>query len=165
MDLKFNDDQNMMKKVAADFVKAEAPPYVITDWYQKKQAFIPEIYKKTADVGWLGMMVPDEFGGGGAAGLATAFGTALGAGLAVVFLTVAFRTEERAAAFAGRRRSVAPRFIAFFAVRTGLRADDRDFVTRRDFAIGILVKPSGRPGWHSNKSPHWRSRSSANFTN
>jgi len=69
MDLKLNDDQNMMKKVAADFVKAEAPPYVITDWYQKKQAFIPEIYKKTADVGWLGMMVPDEFGGGGAAGL------------------------------------------------------------------------------------------------
>ena len=69
MDLKLNDDQNMIKKVAADFVKAEAPPYVITDWYQKKQAFIPEIYKKTADVGWLGMMVPDEFGGGGAAGL------------------------------------------------------------------------------------------------
>ena len=69
MDLKLNDDQNMMKKVAADFVKAEAPPYVITDWYQKKQAFIPEIYKKTADIGWLGMMVPDEFGGGGAAGL------------------------------------------------------------------------------------------------
>jgi alkylation response protein AidB-like acyl-CoA dehydrogenase len=60
MDLKLNDDQNMIKKVAADFVKAEAPPYVITDWYQKKQAFIPEIYKKTADVGWLGMMVPDE---------------------------------------------------------------------------------------------------------
>ncbi|HET9918075.1 MAG TPA: acyl-CoA dehydrogenase family protein, partial [Candidatus Binatia bacterium] len=65
MDLKLNDDQNMLKKVAADFIKAEAPPYVITDWYQKKQAFIPELYKKTADVGWLGMMVPDEFGGGG----------------------------------------------------------------------------------------------------
>ena len=55
----------MLKKVAADFVKAEAPPYVITDWYQKKQAFIPKLYKKTAEVGWLGMTVPDEFGGGG----------------------------------------------------------------------------------------------------
>ena len=44
----------MLKKVAADFLKAEAPPYVITDWYQKKQAFIPELYKKTADLGWLG---------------------------------------------------------------------------------------------------------------
>ena len=64
MDLKLNDDQNMLKKVAADFIKAEAPSYVITDWYQKKLAFIPELYKKTADVGWLGMMVPDEFGGG-----------------------------------------------------------------------------------------------------
>jgi len=65
MDLKLNDDQNMLRKVAADFIKAEAPPYVITDWYQKKQAFIPDLYKKTAEVGWLGMMVPDEFGGGG----------------------------------------------------------------------------------------------------
>lgn len=64
MDLKLNDDQNMLKKVAADFIKAEAPPYVITDWYQKKQAFIPELYKKTAEVGWLGMTLPDEFGGG-----------------------------------------------------------------------------------------------------
>ena len=69
MDLKLNDDQNMLKKVAADFVKAEAPSYVITDWYQKKQAFIPKLYKKTAEVGWLGMTVPDEFGGGGTSAL------------------------------------------------------------------------------------------------
>ncbi len=65
MDLKLNDDQNMMKKVAADFLKAEAPSYVITEWYRKKIAFIPELYKKTAEVGWLGMTVPDEYGGGG----------------------------------------------------------------------------------------------------
>jgi alkylation response protein AidB-like acyl-CoA dehydrogenase len=66
MDLKLNDDQNMLKKVAADFLKAEAPSYVITEWYQNKRAFIPEVYRKTADVGWLGMIVPEEFGGGGA---------------------------------------------------------------------------------------------------
>jgi alkylation response protein AidB-like acyl-CoA dehydrogenase len=42
---------------------------VITDWYQKKQAFIPKLYKKTAEVGWLGMTVPDEFGGGGTSAL------------------------------------------------------------------------------------------------
>jgi len=66
MDLKLNDDQKMLKKVAADFVKAEAPSYVITEWYRTKQAFIPELYKKTAEVGWLGMMIPEEFGGGAA---------------------------------------------------------------------------------------------------
>ena len=66
MDLKLNEDQSMMKKVAADFVKAEAPSYVITDWFQKKVAFLPELYKKTAEVGWLGMMLPEEYGGAGA---------------------------------------------------------------------------------------------------
>ncbi|HWH76537.1 MAG TPA: acyl-CoA dehydrogenase family protein [Candidatus Binatus sp.] len=66
MDLKLNDDQSMLKKVAADFLKAEAPPYVITDWYQKKIAYVPELYQKTANLGWLGMVLPEEFGGGGA---------------------------------------------------------------------------------------------------
>jgi alkylation response protein AidB-like acyl-CoA dehydrogenase len=66
MDLKLNDDQNMMKKVAGDFLKSEAPSYVITEWYRQKTAFIPELYKKTAEVGWLGMIAPEEFGGGGA---------------------------------------------------------------------------------------------------
>lgn len=66
MDLKLNEDQRMMKKVAADFVKSEAPSYVITDWFQKKIAFIPELYQKTAEVGWLGMMLPEEYGGSGA---------------------------------------------------------------------------------------------------
>lgn len=65
MDLKLNEDQSMLKKVAADFLKAEAPSYVITDWFQKKIAYIPELYKKAADVGWLGMVIPEEFGGGG----------------------------------------------------------------------------------------------------
>lgn len=65
MELKLNEDQSMMKKVAADFLKAEAPPYVITDWFQKKIAYIPELYQKAADIGWLGMVVPEEYGGGG----------------------------------------------------------------------------------------------------
>jgi alkylation response protein AidB-like acyl-CoA dehydrogenase len=56
----------MLKKVAADFLKSQAPSYVITEWYRQKSAFIPELYKKTAEIGWLGMMVPDQYGGGGA---------------------------------------------------------------------------------------------------
>jgi alkylation response protein AidB-like acyl-CoA dehydrogenase len=66
MDLKLNDDQSMMKKVAAAFLKAEAPSYAITDWFQKKIGFLPELYKQTAEVGWLGMMLPEKYGGAGA---------------------------------------------------------------------------------------------------
>ena len=61
MDLRLNEDQSMMKKVAADFVKSEAPSYVITDWFQKKIAFIPEVYQKTAKVGWRVMWVVGTF--------------------------------------------------------------------------------------------------------
>lgn len=65
MDLKLNEDQSMLKKVAADFMKTEAPSYVITDWFQKKLAYIPELYRKAAEIGWLGMLIPEQFGGGG----------------------------------------------------------------------------------------------------
>ena len=65
MDLKLNEDQSMLKKVAVDFLKAEAPSHVITEWFQQKRAYIPELYKKAAGVGWLGMVIPEKFGGGG----------------------------------------------------------------------------------------------------
>jgi alkylation response protein AidB-like acyl-CoA dehydrogenase len=66
MDLRLTETQNMFKKVTADFVKAEAPPHVLTQWYLKKQTAQIELYRKAADLGWLGMMLPEEFGGAGA---------------------------------------------------------------------------------------------------
>ena len=66
MDLKLTEEQNMLKKVAADFLKSEAPSHAITEWYRQKIAFVPELYKKTAEIGWLGMLVSDQYGGGGA---------------------------------------------------------------------------------------------------
>jgi len=65
MDLKLSEDQAMLKKVAADFLKAEAPSHAITSWFEKKIAYVPDTYRKAAGVGWLGMVVPEEFGGGG----------------------------------------------------------------------------------------------------
>ncbi|HZD40195.1 MAG TPA: acyl-CoA dehydrogenase family protein, partial [Terriglobales bacterium] len=66
MDLKLNEDQRMMKKVAADFLKAEAPSYTITERFEKKTAFMVEPYKKAASIGWLGMVLPEDYGGGSA---------------------------------------------------------------------------------------------------
>jgi hypothetical protein len=49
----------------------------------------------------------------------------------------------------GRRRSV---WALFFAVRAGLRAEVRDLVTRRDFAIcGILANQLGPEGTVTNR--------------
>ncbi len=67
MDLGLTEDQEMLKKVAADFVKAEVPAHQMTQWYKNKQVFRPEILKKAAELGWLGMMLPEEWGGAGLA--------------------------------------------------------------------------------------------------
>ena len=65
MDLSLTETQEEFKKVAEDFVKAEVPAHQMTQWYKNKQTFRPELVKKAAEIGWLGMMLPEEYGGAG----------------------------------------------------------------------------------------------------
>ncbi len=57
MDLALTETQEEFKKVAEDFVKAEVPAHQMTQWYKNKQTFRPELIKKAAEIGWLGMML------------------------------------------------------------------------------------------------------------
>lgn len=66
MDLRLTETQDMFKKVAADFVKVQAPSHVITQWFRNKATFQPDLYRKAADLGWLGMMLPERYGGASA---------------------------------------------------------------------------------------------------
>jgi alkylation response protein AidB-like acyl-CoA dehydrogenase len=63
MDLSLTETQEMFKKVAADFVKAEVPAHQMTQWYKNKQTFQPQLLRKAAGLGWLGMMLPEKYGG------------------------------------------------------------------------------------------------------
>jgi alkylation response protein AidB-like acyl-CoA dehydrogenase len=65
MDLALNETQEEIKKVAADFVKAEVPAHQMTQWYKNKETFQPQLVKKAAEIGWLGMMLPEDYGGAG----------------------------------------------------------------------------------------------------
>ena len=65
MDLALTETQEEFKKVAEDFVKAEVPAHQMTQWYKNKQTFRPQLLKKAAEIGWLGMMLPEEYGGAG----------------------------------------------------------------------------------------------------
>jgi alkylation response protein AidB-like acyl-CoA dehydrogenase len=66
MDLTLTETQEMFKKVAADFVKAEVPSHLMTQWYRTKKTFRPEVYRKAGGLGWLGMLVPEQYGGAAA---------------------------------------------------------------------------------------------------
>ncbi|MEX0804529.1 MAG: acyl-CoA dehydrogenase family protein [Candidatus Binatia bacterium] len=63
MDLSLSETQEEFKKVAADFVKAEVPAHQMTQWYKNKQTFQPQLVKKAGEIGWLGMMLPEQYGG------------------------------------------------------------------------------------------------------
>lgn len=65
MDLRLTETQNMFKKVAADFIKTEAPSHRVTQWFRNKETFLPSLYSKAAELGWLGMLIPEQYGGGG----------------------------------------------------------------------------------------------------
>ena len=65
MDLRLSEDQEMIRKVAADFVRAEAPSTLLTQQFLKKETFLPDLYAKAAELGWLGMLVPEQYGGAG----------------------------------------------------------------------------------------------------
>ena len=66
MDLRLNERQKMFKKAAAGFVKAEAPSHILTQWFRNKTTFLPDLYRKGADLGWLGMVIPEQYGGASA---------------------------------------------------------------------------------------------------
>ena len=63
MDLTLSETQEMFKKVAAQFVKAEVPADRMTQWYKNKETFQPGLLHKAAELGWLGMMLPERYGG------------------------------------------------------------------------------------------------------
>lgn len=65
MDLSLTEHQEMLKGTAADFVRHEAPSHQITDWAKNNVGFVPELWRKVAQMGWLGMATPVEYGGAG----------------------------------------------------------------------------------------------------
>ncbi|AHI03572.1 acyl-CoA dehydrogenase [Corynebacterium falsenii DSM 44353] len=61
----FEEEHNMFREAARDFVQAEVAPNV-ERWHE--QGFCDrELFKKAGQQGLLGMMAPEEFGGGGMA--------------------------------------------------------------------------------------------------
>lgn len=64
MDLSLNERQELLRNTTKDFMDHEAPVTVVTDWDRKGLSFVPEIWNQVAKLGWLGMAVPREYGGG-----------------------------------------------------------------------------------------------------
>ena len=65
MDFALNDQQELLKKEARRFFDGEFPKKLILQLQESELGYSPEIWRKMADLGWLGLVIPEEYGGAG----------------------------------------------------------------------------------------------------
>jgi len=63
MDLSLTETQEMLRNTSRDFVKNELPWLKVKEIDETETGHSPEIWNKTAELGWQGMIFPEKYGG------------------------------------------------------------------------------------------------------
>ncbi|UCD84742.1 MAG: acyl-CoA/acyl-ACP dehydrogenase, partial [Deltaproteobacteria bacterium] len=66
MDFQFNEEQELFKNSFRDFVKNECPTTVLRELEESENGYSPDMWRKMAELGWMGLSLPEEYGGAGA---------------------------------------------------------------------------------------------------
>ena len=64
MDFRLNSDQQALQSAARDFLRKEVTSTVVRSAFESPDGDAPELYKKMAELGWLGITVPEDPQGG-----------------------------------------------------------------------------------------------------
>ena len=65
MDVIPNEEEQMVKNLAREFLEAECPPILARNMEKDEKGYPPELWQKMAGLGWLGMSLPEQYGGQG----------------------------------------------------------------------------------------------------
>jgi len=63
MDLAFSEEQEMLKKMARDFLTDKFPKTAVKEIEESDLGYSPEVWKEMAELGWMGLVFPEEYGG------------------------------------------------------------------------------------------------------
>ncbi len=63
MDLGLNETQQMLRTSAREFLETECPTSYVRDMERDERGYTPQLWDKLAGLGWLGLVVPEEYGG------------------------------------------------------------------------------------------------------
>ena len=63
MDCELGDEQVMLKTSARDFLENECPKQLVRDMMEDERGYSPELWAKMADLGWMGLVFPEEYDG------------------------------------------------------------------------------------------------------
>jgi len=65
MDFALSEEQEMLRKASRDFLENECPKSLVREMEEDEKGYSPELWKKMADLGWMGLVFPEEYGGEG----------------------------------------------------------------------------------------------------
>ena len=65
MDLGLTEEQELLRNSARDFLEKEAPESYVRQMEEDERGYSPEVWRKMADLGWQGLMIPEDYGGAG----------------------------------------------------------------------------------------------------
>jgi alkylation response protein AidB-like acyl-CoA dehydrogenase len=65
MDLALTESQEMLRTTARSFMEREAPVDVVVGLQKAESSLDPNLWAKAARLGWLGIVLPTEYGGSG----------------------------------------------------------------------------------------------------
>jgi alkylation response protein AidB-like acyl-CoA dehydrogenase len=65
MDLGLNEEQEMLKTSARDFLQKECPKQLVKQLDEGDAGYSPELWRKMAELGWMGLIFPEKYGGSG----------------------------------------------------------------------------------------------------
>lgn len=66
MDISLTETQQLIQKQAREFLEKQCPLTLVRQMEEDKLGYSPELWKKMANIGWMGLVFPEEYGGEGA---------------------------------------------------------------------------------------------------
>ncbi len=65
MDFTLSEEQEMLKTSARDFLQEKCPKSLVKAMESDERGYSPELWSEMADLGWLGLVLPEQYGGSG----------------------------------------------------------------------------------------------------
>jgi len=65
MDIGLSEEQEILKASARDFLARECPKKLVKELDESDKGYSPELWRKMAELGWMGLVFPEDYGGSG----------------------------------------------------------------------------------------------------
>src|SRR3989304_1967348 len=63
MNFTFAEEQEMLKKMAKDFLVDKCPKTAVKQMQESEKGYSPELWQEMAGLGWMGLVLPEKYGG------------------------------------------------------------------------------------------------------